>query len=78
VSFWPSRANFVLLYLGERCREFISAMRARGILVRDRSTDYGCKDCVRITVGIREHNQLLLTALPEVFAAIGLRQKVAR
>lgn len=78
VRYWPSRANFVLMHLGERCKEFISAMRARGILVRDRSNDYGCKDSVRITVGISEHNQLLLASLREVFAEIGLREKVAR
>jgi histidinol-phosphate aminotransferase len=78
VRYWPSRANFVLMYLGEHRKEFISAMRARGILVRDRSSDYGCNDCVRITVGIREHNQRLLASLREVFAEIGLRQKVAR
>lgn len=78
VRFWRSRANFVLMYLGEHCKEFISAMRRRGILVRDRSSDYGCQDCVRITVGIREHNQRLVASLREVFAEIGLRQKVAR
>jgi histidinol-phosphate aminotransferase len=78
VRYWPSRANFVLIHLGERCKGFISAMRARDILVRDRSSDYGCKDCVRITVGIREHNQQLIASLHEVFAEIGLRQKVAR
>lgn len=78
VRFWPSRANFVLMYLGEHCKEFISAMRARGILVRDRSNDYGCNNCVRITVGVTEHNHLLLTSLREVLSYIGLRQKVAR
>jgi histidinol-phosphate aminotransferase len=78
VRFWPSRANFVLMYFGEHCKEFISAMRSRGILVRDRSSDPGCQDCVRITVGTREHNQRLLTSLREVFSKIGLRQKVAR
>jgi len=66
------------MYLGEHCGEFISAMRARDILVRDRSSDYGCKDCVRITLGIREHNQRMLASLREVFSEIGLRQKVAR
>ena len=66
------------MYLGERSKEFISAMRARGILVRDRSKDYGCKDCARITVGIREHNERLIASLREVFAEIGLHQKVAR
>ncbi|HKW16819.1 MAG TPA: histidinol-phosphate transaminase [Terriglobales bacterium] len=78
VRFWPSRANFVLIYLGERSKPFIAEMRARGILVRDRSSDYGCKDCVRITVGIREHNQRLLSSLREVFAELGLRERVAR
>lgn len=78
VQYWPSRANFVLLHLGDKCKPFIAEMRQRGILVRDRSSDYGCKDCVRITVGAREHNQRLLSALREVFAELGLREKVAR
>jgi histidinol-phosphate aminotransferase len=78
VKHWRSRANFVLMYLGENCKPFITQMRARGILVRDRSADYGCKDCVRITVGIREHNQRLLSALREVFRELGIRQQVAR
>ena len=56
----------------------ICHMRDRGILVRDRSADYGCNDCVRITVGIRDHNQRMLSALREVFAELGLRQQVAR
>lgn len=78
VRFWRSRANFVLMHLGERCKPFIAQMRARGILVRDRSSDYGCKDCVRITVGIREHNQRLIVSLREVFAELGLHEKVAQ
>jgi len=78
VHYWPSRANFVLFHLGERCKPFIREMRERGILVRDRSSDPGCQCCVRITVGLREHNERMLTNLREVFASLGLRQKVAR
>ena len=78
IRFWPSHANFVLLHLGERGKPFISRMRERGILVRDRSSDSGCQDCVRITVGRHEHNQQMLTNLREVLAGLGLRQKVAR
>ena len=33
------------------------AMRSRGVLVRDRSSDPGCDGCVRITIGTREHMQ---------------------
>lgn len=78
IRYWPSRANFVLLYLGDRCQGLVREMRQRGILVRDRSNDYGCKDCVRITVGIREHNERLLAALRELLTKIGMREKVAR
>src|SRR5581483_7019649 len=48
IQYWPSRANFVLIHLGTRNSGFIAGMRGRGILVRDRSSDYGCKNCVRI------------------------------
>lgn len=78
IRFWPSRANFVLMYLGQNCKPFVQSMRQRGILVRDRSSDPGCQDCVRVTVGLREHNQILLTALREVFVQLGLREKVTR
>ena len=76
VRFWPSRANFVLIHLGARCRRFIAEMRRGGILVRDRSSDAGCKDCVRITVGIREHNERLLATLRQVFSELGIRERV--
>jgi histidinol-phosphate aminotransferase len=77
VRYWKSRANFVLLYLGQNCKPFIRSMRKRGILVRDRSSDYGCKDCVRITLGTREHNARMLQAAREIFAELGTRQRVA-
>ena len=78
IRFWPSRANFVLMYLGENCKPFIREMRAHGILVRDRSDDFGCADCVRITLGSGVHNQQMLSALREVFVGLGLRQQVSR
>jgi len=78
LRFWPSRANFVLMHLGENCKSFVAKMRERGILVRDRSADYGCKDCVRITVGAREHNDRLLSALREVFTELEVREKAGR
>jgi histidinol-phosphate aminotransferase len=78
IRYWPSRANFVLFYLGEAHTAFIAGMRTRGILVRDRSKDPGCAGCVRITLGSREHNQIMMAALGEVLAEIGVSEKVAR
>ena len=50
---------------------FCPGMRARGILVRDRSSDYGCEGCVRITAGWQEHTERLLRALRETLKEIG-------
>lgn len=68
IRFWPSRANFVLMYMSQLCAPFIAAMRSQGILVRDRSSDPGCRNCVRITVGSKEHNQRLMKTLREILA----------
>jgi len=51
---WPSRANFVLVEIGEKHRDFVRLMSAGGVLVRDRSNDPGCDGCVRITIGTGE------------------------
>jgi histidinol-phosphate aminotransferase len=76
VRYWPSRANFVLMYFGSQASAFILGMRERGILVRDRSSDQGCAGCVRITLGSGEQTNQMLTALREVLEQIGIRQKV--
>jgi len=75
IKYWPSQANFVLLRIGERAAAFIAALRVRGILVRDRSSDPGCRGCVRITLGSTADNARLLEALPEVLREIGWREK---
>jgi histidinol-phosphate aminotransferase len=64
IAFWPSQANFVLARFN--LPHLPQAMRQRGILVRDRSTDYGCEGCVRITLGPRAHTDRLLAALQEL------------
>ena len=71
VPFWISQANFVLTKIGHLHREFVTEMRKRGILVRDRSKDPGCDGCVRITVGRTEHTERLLLAFPDVLNSIG-------
>ena len=48
-----------------------TAMRTRGVLVRDRSTDPGCDGCVRITIGTREQTEQGIAALEQSLAEIG-------
>ncbi len=63
VRFWPSEANFVLIHIGSKHRAFTAAMKHRGVLVRDRSSDPGCEGCVRITVGTRQQMADAINAL---------------
>lgn len=76
IPWWPSEANFVLMRIGKRHRDFVAAMRQRGILVRDRSRDPGCDGCVRITLGTTEQTDRLLSALREVIAELNLGAEV--
>ena len=71
VPFWPSKANFVLVNIGKKHRDFVDAMRRHNVLVRDRSNDPGCDGCVRITLGTREHTELGIRALESALAEIG-------
>ena len=71
VDFFPSHANFVLMKIGAKHAELVAAMRARGVLLRDRSTDPGCNGFVRITIGVEEHVTLGLAALNESLQEIG-------
>lgn len=76
IHHWPSHANFLLLRIGEYHREFVTAMRHRGILVRDRSADPGCDGCVRVTIGTCEQMDRLIVALREVAAELMLGREV--
>lgn len=67
---WPSRANFVLVDIGELHREFVRLMSAGGVLVRDRSSDPGCDGCVRITIGTREQMRGAIEVLNRTLEAL--------
>jgi len=75
VDFFPSHANFVLMKIGAKHAELVKAMRARGVLLRDRSTDPGCDGYVRITIGVEEHVTRGLAALKESLNEIGWTPK---
>jgi len=56
---YPSDANFVLVKI-ENAHALYLYLVANGIIVRDRSKIELCEDCLRITVGTHEENQLLI------------------
>lgn len=60
-----SQANFVLFQAGDRAVEIRDALKARGVLVRDRS--YEIPGCVRVTVGTRDQVQRFLDELEQIW-----------
>lgn len=66
---WPSAANFMLVRVGDRAPDIVRAMAARGVLVRDRSKEAGCEQCIRITAGVVADTTRAVAALQEVVCA---------
>uniref|UniRef100_A0A7V3E6H0 Histidinol-phosphate aminotransferase n=1 Tax=Ignavibacterium album TaxID=591197 RepID=A0A7V3E6H0_9BACT len=62
---YPSNANFLLIKI-KNTTEVFEYLNQKGIRVRMRKDDERLKDCLRITVGTPEENNLLITALKEM------------
>jgi histidinol-phosphate aminotransferase len=65
LPYYRSDANFVLVRVG-KAGAVVDALAARGIFIRDRSSQPGCAGCVRITAGVVAHTAHCLDALAEV------------
>jgi histidinol-phosphate aminotransferase len=65
IKHFPSEANFVLFQAGERAIPLRDELRARGVLVRDRS--YEIPGCVRVTIGTREQMERFLEELEKLW-----------
>jgi histidinol-phosphate aminotransferase len=62
---YPSDANFIMIEVDnadKRCNEFI----AKGFVIRNRSTQPLCTNCLRITIGTPEENNKLIATLKEI------------
>jgi histidinol-phosphate aminotransferase len=68
LKYWPSESNFVLIRIGDRASAVVDALAAKGIFIRDRSTQPGCAGCVRMTAGVVEHTARCLAGLEEILA----------
>ncbi len=64
---YPSRANFVLFYAGDRAIPIRDALREKGVLIRDRS--YEIAGCVRVTIGTRAQIERFLEELEKLWKA---------
>jgi histidinol-phosphate aminotransferase len=66
IPFFPSAANFVLLFLGERAKQVVASLARQGTLIRDRSSDFGGAGYVRITFGTLSQTRRVLRQLRQI------------
>lgn len=59
---YPSQGNFLLVQIRGSSQVF-EALRAEGVIVRDRSRELHCEECLRISIGTPEENELLVEAI---------------
>lgn len=61
---YPSAANFLLVKVQD-ADAIYNYLLKHGIVVRNRTTQPGCENCLRITVGSRSENSQLITTLQQ-------------
>jgi len=66
VKSFPSAGNFVLAYFGVNTKQIVAALARKGILVRDRSSDFGGEGYIRVTLGTPAQTRRLLRELKAI------------
>ena len=66
---WPSCGNFILVRVGPPAAAVVAALAAKGMTVRDRSTEAGCEGCLRITAGLVDDTDRVIPAFEEAVCA---------
>jgi histidinol-phosphate aminotransferase len=69
LAYVPSQSNFVLVRAGDRTDALVKGAFAKGIYLRDRSTEPGCAGSLRIATGIVAHTQRAIAVMEEVLCA---------
>ena len=62
---YESEANFLLIKVDNANRRY-NQLLDKGIVVRDRSNEPLCKNCLRITIGTKNENNILIKTLNEL------------
>jgi histidinol-phosphate aminotransferase len=65
LTFVPSQANFILVYLGRAGKVVYQAMLKEGVIIRAMDA-YGYPEHIRVNVGLPSENERFLTTLKKV------------
>src|ERR1700730_2102946 len=66
IRYFPSGGNFALVHFGDRARRVVAALARKGILLRDRSSDFAGEGYVRVTFGTLVQTRRLLRELEQI------------
>ena len=64
-NIYPSEANFILAKVDDANKRY-DELIAKGIVIRNRTTQPLCENCLRFTIGTEEENKVLIAALKEL------------
>lgn len=59
---YPTEANFILIKVDDANKRYDNLI-AKGIVIRNRTTQPLCENCLRLTIGTEEENKKLIAAL---------------
>lgn len=62
---YPSNANFVLAKVDDATKRY-NQLIEKGIVIRNRTTQPGCENCLRFTVGTAQENEILINAMKNI------------
>lgn len=62
---YPTEANFILVKVDDANKRY-NELISKGIVIRNRSTQPLCENCLRLTVGTTNENIKLIKALKEL------------
>jgi histidinol-phosphate aminotransferase len=62
---YPTDANFVLAKVDDATKRY-NQLIERGIVIRNRTTQFGCENCLRFTVGTLDENEKLIDELKNI------------
>jgi histidinol-phosphate aminotransferase len=62
---YPTDGNFILIKVDDANKRYHQALQ-KGIVLRNRSTQPLCENCIRITIGTQEENEQLIEILKKI------------
>ena len=65
LKIYPTDANFVLVKVDNATKRYNQLIK-KGIVVRNRTSQVGCENCLRLTVGTSKENNILINTLKSI------------